>query len=132
VRTLVRRSRDLSQAAKADTDRLLMLDRLLALSNRFPARLTAKASANSMKGIDLQMSNVNGIPAGYWLAGCKNLRTIAFMGASHTAVQLIMGTTGDRADIGLTTCPVAIPDPERLVELIQHGFAAVAALGDPT
>lgn len=131
VGTLLRRCRDASQASKADTDRLLMLDRLLAMSNRFPTRLMARASANSMKGIDLQMSNVNGIPAGYWLAGCENLRTIAFMGASHTAVQLIMGTTGDRADVGLTTCPVAISDPERLVELIQDGFAAVAALAGP-
>jgi WS/DGAT/MGAT family acyltransferase len=128
VAELVRRSGEAARAAKADTDRLLMLDRMLAMSNRLPARLMARASADSMRGIDLQMSNVNGIPAGYWLAGCENLRTIAFMAASHAAVQLIMGSTGDTADIGLTTCPVAIPDPEHLVELIQAGFSAVADL----
>lgn len=129
VGVLVRRCHEAAREAKADADRLLMLDRLLALSTRFPARWMARASARTMRGIDLQMSNVHGIPAGYWLAGCQNLRTIAFMGASHSAVQLIMGTSGDRADIGLTTCPVAVPDPDRLVELIQEGFAAVAALG---
>ncbi len=120
--------REVSAAGRGDADMLKILDWSRKLANRGPAKMFGKASAKRMAGIDLGVSNVNGIPSGYWLGGVENLRTVAFAGASWTALNLILGSVGDRADLGITSCPVAIPDADHLVALMAEAFAEVSAL----
>ena len=128
VARLVGRCHDISAEARTDEDVLLVLDRMLKLANRGPVKAMGRASAKRMKGLDLQMSNVNGIPSGFWMGGVENLRTIGFNGSSHCAIQVIIGSSRERADIGLTTCPVTIPDPEHFTDLISQAIKDVSAL----
>ncbi len=128
VARLVGRCRAISAEARGDRDVLLILDRSLKLATRGPAKAMGRASAKRMKGMDVQMSNVNGIPAGFWMGGVENLRTVGFMGSSHCALQLIIGSSRERADIGITTCPETIRDPDHFVGLLADALADVAKL----
>ena len=126
---LVKRCRELSLDQREDEDALWLLDRVRALGNRLPFPLAVTLTRQSMAGIDLSVSNVPGIQHRRWVGGVEVLRDMPFAVGTLSALMLVMVSNGARAELGITSCPVAIPDPQHLLDRLAGGFAAVAALG---
>ena len=125
----VKRCQEVSRAHREDRDVLWLLDRFRALSNRMPRRAVVAATRKALGGVDLQISNVQGVPARYWVGGVETLRSIPFPTAGPSALALILLSRHDQAEVAVTTDPAAIPDPAPLVARLVEGFAEVIALG---
>jgi hypothetical protein len=128
--TAVKTCGEVARTHKDDRDVLWLIDRFRALANRMPKRLVANATRKTLQGIDLQISNIQGIPVRYWVAGVECLRGVPFPVACPSALSMILVSNRGTGEIGLTTDPAAIPDPEHLIDRILEGFAEVAALAD--
>ena len=127
--TALKECREVAGAHKEDQDVLWLIDRFRAIANRLPKGLVAGATRKTLQGVDLQISNVQGIPVRFWVAGVESLRGVPFPVACPSAISMILMSSRGSAQIGLTTDPEAIPDPEHLIERILEGFAEVSALG---
>jgi WS/DGAT/MGAT family acyltransferase len=126
---LVKRCREVSLDHREDEDALWLLDRVRAAGNRLPFPVTVALSRQSLAGLDISLSNVAGISQRRWVGGVEQLRDLPFVVGTLSAVAMILTSRGDTADLGLTTCPVAIPDPQHLVDRLAEGFAMVGAIG---
>jgi diacylglycerol O-acyltransferase len=116
-----------SRACRDDADVLWLFDRFRAASNRLPKRIVAQT--NSLKGIDLSLSNVKGMPLRNWIAGVEILETTAFLiGGPAVAMTLISGP--EHSTLGVVTCPEAVTDPEHLMDRVSEGIAQVSALAE--
>jgi hypothetical protein len=125
---LVKRCHDLSLVARDDTDALRLLEVVRAAGNRMPASLAAAITRPNLTGIDLSLSNSRGIAGRRWVGGVEQLRDIPFLVGTLSALCVALYTHGPQADLGLTTCPVAIPDPDHLVARLREGIEEVSAL----
>jgi diacylglycerol O-acyltransferase len=128
--TALKQCREVARSHREDRDVLWLIDRFRAFANRLPTALVVKATRRTMQGIDLQVSNVQGIPLRHWVAGVEPLRTAPFPVALSSGVAMILQSSAGRAELGLTTDPATIKDPEHLIDRILEGFAEVAALAD--
>ena len=125
---LVKRCHEVSRQARDDEDVLWLLDRVRAAGNRMPFAVSVALARRNLAGLDVSLSNIAGLPTRRWIAGVEQLRSTPFVVGTLSAVAMVMTSRGDVADLGLTTCPEAIPDPEHLVACLQAGLGAVEAL----
>lgn len=127
---LVKRCREVSLQHREDEDALWVLDRVRAAGNRLPFAAAVAASRQSLSGLDVSLSNVAGVSGRRWVGGVEQLRGIPLVVGTLSAVAMVMTSRGDQADLGLTTCPVAVRDPAHLVARLEEGFAAVRELAE--
>ena len=102
---------------------------VVALVAADPQGLVARGTKATLQGVDMQISNVQGIPRRYWVAGVESLAGMSFPTAGP-GLSMTFITHRGRADLGFTTCPDSITDPEHLAARIREGFDEVAALGE--
>ncbi len=125
--TAVKACQAVSRTFREDDDLLWLLDRFRAAANRAPKPILKHWLGGAMKGIDVSVSNVKGMPVRNWVAGVEILDTYPFLiGGPAVAATLLSGP--ERAILGVVTCPEAVPDPEHLMHRFAEGIAEVAAL----
>ena len=127
VAIAIKESRELSRSHRDDTDLIRLTDGLRAFANRLPLRVSAWGARNALNGIDLQISNVQGIPVRYWVAGVEALGGASFATGGPGLSMTLISSRGT-AVLGVASCPEAVKDPDHLAQRLREGFAAVAAL----
>jgi WS/DGAT/MGAT family acyltransferase len=127
VTVAIKECREVSRDHRDDVDALRLIDALRRFANRLPQRLVARGSQAALNGVDMQISNVQGIPVRHWIAGVESLDGVSFPTAGPGLSMTFISSRG-RAVLGITTCPDSVTDPERLGECLAGGFAQVAAL----
>lgn len=124
---MVAACREVSRRHREDADVLWLMERFRAAGNRLPERLIGPVFAKGMRGFDLSLSNVKGVPFRSWVAGVEVLDTMPFLiGGPAVSVTLVSGP--QHASVGIVTCPEAVTDPAVLLARIEQGFADVTAL----
>jgi WS/DGAT/MGAT family acyltransferase len=123
----IKECREVSRDHRDDTDLIRLTDALRRVGNRLPTSVVARGSKAALGGLDLQISNVQGIPVRHWIAGVEALDGVSFPTAGPGLSMTFLSSRGE-AVLGITTCPDSVRDPERLVELLEDGFAQVASL----
>ena len=126
--TALKQCREVARSHREDRDVLWLIDRFRAFANRLPTALVVNATRRTLQGIDLQVSNVQGIPTRHWVAGVEPLRSAPFPVALSSGVAMILQSSAGRAELGLTTDPATIKDPQHLIARLLEGFVEVAAL----
>ena len=126
--TAVKVSSEISNAHRGDQDVMWWIDRLRALANRLPRRIVVPATAKTIANMDLQISNLPGNPRRVWIAGVESLRGFSFPTAGPGVAMIFSGARGGRANLAISTCPVAIQDPEHLVARLAEAFEEVCGL----
>lgn len=120
VRELVERTRQ--------EPALALTDGLAQLLNRLPTTATTALFGAMLKGIDFVTSNVPGPPVAVYLGGAQVLRQIAFGPMTGAATNITLLSMGDELNIGISTDPAAVPDPELFVDCLQEGFDEIVKL----
>jgi WS/DGAT/MGAT family acyltransferase len=116
-----------SRDHRDDTDVLRLIDAGRRLANRLPKQLAVHGARVALDGCDLQVSNVQGIPVRHWIAGAEQLDGFSFpTGAPGVSMTFITSRGG--ANLGISSCPDSVHDPEHLVDCLAHGFEQVARL----
>jgi diacylglycerol O-acyltransferase len=126
--TAVKLCGEVASEHRADKDVLYVIDRLRAFANRLPKRIVVPMTRRQMGGVDLQISNVYGNPRTTYFGGVRSLKGVPFPVGGLNALAITMVTRGGRADIGIVSDRVAIPDGEHLARRVREGFEEVAAL----
>ena len=123
----IKECRELSRSHRDDVDLIRLTDALRAFANRLPTRVAAWGTRRALSGVDLQISNVQGIPVRYWVAGVESLGGASFATGGPGLSMTLISSRGT-AVLGVSTCPEAVRDPEHLAQCLSFGFAEVAAL----
>ena len=129
--TAVKLCGEVANEHRADTDVLFVIDRLRAFANRLPKRVVVPMTKRQMSGVDLQISNVFGNPRQTYFGGVASLKGVAMPVGGLNALAITMASRAGRADVGIVSDRVAMPDGENLARRIEEGFAAIAALAPP-
>jgi diacylglycerol O-acyltransferase / wax synthase len=98
--------------------------------NRLPASLVARAYAGQTTNLDLQASNVAGLPYTAYIAGARIDRMLPFGPLPGCAVMATLLSYAGTCCIGLNTDPAAVTDPELFVDSVEEGIDEVLALAD--
>jgi len=98
--------------------------------NRLPVALVARAYASQTTNIDLQASNVAGLPYPAYIAGARIERMLPFGPLPGCAVMATLLSYAGTCCIGLNTDPAAVTDPELFVDSVEAGIDEVLALAD--
>jgi WS/DGAT/MGAT family acyltransferase len=128
VAVAIKECHEVSRQHREDADALRLIDGLRRVANRMPEALVARGSQAALAGVDMQISNVQGIPVRYWIAGVESLDGVSFPTAGP-GLSMTFITSRGRAVLGMTTCPDSVKDPERLAACLADGFEQVADLG---
>lgn len=101
---------------------LALLEPMALVLHRLPTSLTTMVFASMLKGVDLVMSNVPGIPMPVFLAGSEVLSQFAFGPTTGAALNVTLLSYGDGVHLGINSDPAAIPDRETLLGCMRDGF----------
>src|SRR5207244_1758060 len=102
-----------------------------------PMPLIARAYATQTTKLDLQASNVAGLPYEAYIAGARIERMLPFGPLPGCAVMATLLSYAGTCCIGLNSDPAAVTDPEAFVACLEEGVEEVLALapsrgdGDP-
>jgi WS/DGAT/MGAT family acyltransferase len=99
--------------------------------NRMPTPLVARWYLAQTTKLDLQASNVAGIPYTVYMAGAKIERLFPFGPLPGCAVMAALVSHDGTCCIGINCDPAAVTDPEQFFECLQEGLDEVLALGRP-
>jgi hypothetical protein len=99
--------------------------------NRMPTPLVARWYLAQTSKLDLQASNVAGIPYTVYIAGAKIERLFPFGPLPGCAVMATLVSHDGTCCIGVNCDPAAVTDPELFFECLQVGLDEVLALGKP-
>ena len=127
IRIAIKECGEVSRAHRDDTDVLRVIDNLRKVANRMPQALVARGTKTTLGGVDMQISNVQGIPRRYWVAGVESLAGMSFPTGGPGLSMTFISSRGT-ASLGMTTCPDSVKDPEHLADRVREGFAQVIAL----
>jgi len=119
--------RDLVVAQRAEPA-LHLAGSISGVLNRMPGAVTTALFGRMLKAIDVVTSNVPGAPFDIFVAGARMRANYAFGPLSGAACNLTLLSYGDAIDLGISTDPAAVPDPEVFVDCIQDGFAEIEGL----
>jgi len=119
--------RELVEANRAEPA-LGLTSGLASVLNRLPATATTALFGAMLKGIDFVTSNVPGPPVPVYVAGARMVRQIAFGPMTGSSTNITLLSYEGELNIGITSDPAAIPDPERFVECLTEGFDEVTKL----
>jgi WS/DGAT/MGAT family acyltransferase len=110
------------------------LDALALLApamNRMPTPLVSRWYLAQTTKLDLQASNVAGIPYTVYMAGAKIERLFPFGPLPGCAVMATLVSHDGTCCIGINCDPAAVTDPELFFECLQEGLDEVLALRGP-
>jgi diacylglycerol O-acyltransferase len=99
--------------------------------NRLPAPLVAQWYAGQTSQLDLQASNVAGLPWEAYIAGAKIERMLPFGPVPGCAVMATLLSYAGTCCIGINCDPAAVTDPALLTRCLRDGLEEVLALGAP-
>lgn len=102
-------------------------DVIAGVFNRLPPAATTAVFGAMLKGVDLVVTNVPGLPTPVYLAGAEVLRHYAFAPPSGAACAIALMSHGDEACIGVTVDAAAVPDPDVFTDCLREGFDEVLA-----
>lgn len=97
--------------------------------NRLPTPLISRWYLAQTTELDLQASNVAGIPYPVYMAGAKIERIYPFGPLPGCAVMATLLSHAGTCCIGINCDPAAVTDPELFVECQREGLDEVLALG---
>jgi diacylglycerol O-acyltransferase / wax synthase len=97
--------------------------------SRLPPALVARWYAGQTAKIDLQASNVAGLPWDAYIAGAKIERMLPFGPVPGCAVMATLLSYAGTCCIGISSDAAAVTDPERFAACVQKGLGEVVALG---
>jgi WS/DGAT/MGAT family acyltransferase len=107
---------------------LALTDAMAEVLNRLPTTATTAVFGSMLKGTDFITSNVPGPPVPVYVAGSRILRQIAFGPMTGAATNVVLLSHMDDLNIGITTDPAAIPDPDVFRAALQDGFDEITKL----
>jgi len=119
--------RELVEANRAEPA-LGLTSGLASVLNRLPSTATTALFGAMLKGIDFVTSNVPGPPVPVYVAGARMVRQIAFGPMTGSATNITLLSYEGELNIGITSDPAAIPDPDRFVECLVDGFEEITKL----
>jgi WS/DGAT/MGAT family acyltransferase len=98
------------------------------LLNGLPIGLVARWYAGQTASLDLQASNVAGLPWEAYIAGAKIERMLPFGPVPGCAVMATLLSYAGTCCIGINSDAAAVTDPDLLVRCLQEGLDEVLAL----
>jgi hypothetical protein len=98
------------------------------LLNGLPIGLVAKWYAGQTANLDLQASNVAGLPWEAYIAGAKIERMLPFGPVPGCAVMATLLSYAGTCCIGVNSDAAAVTDPDLLLLCLQDGVDEVLAL----
>ena len=93
--------------------------------NRLPTTIVTQLFGSMMKGLDFQASNVPGSPVPIYLLGTKVAAVIPFGPLAGAAINTTLLSYCDDLNLGINIDPVAVAEPESMVEHIRAGYAEI-------
>nr|MBM4509821.1 DUF1298 domain-containing protein [Prescottella equi] len=96
---------------------------------RLPTRLLAEWYLSQSSGLDLQASNVAGVPVPVYLAGARIERMFPFGPAPGCAVMATMVSHVGTCCIGVNIDTAAVTEPALFMRCMQESLDEVVALG---
>jgi diacylglycerol O-acyltransferase / wax synthase len=100
------------------------------LLSRLPPAVVARWYAGQTAKIDLQASNVAGLPWDAYIAGAKIERMLPFGPVPGCAVMATLLSYAGTCCIGISSDSAAVSEPELFVACMQEGLDEVLALTD--
>ncbi|MFD4292895.1 wax ester/triacylglycerol synthase domain-containing protein [Rhodococcus sp. NPDC058532] len=105
------------------------LDLAAPVLSRLPTWLLANWYLAQSTGLDLQASNVAGVPVPVYLAGARIERMFPFGPAPGCAVMATLVSHNGICCVGVNLDTAAVTAPAAFMECLQEGFDEVVALG---
>ena len=99
-----------------------MSEPLAGILNRLPTTAVTGIFGSMLKGVDFITSNVPGLPVPVYLGGARLESQIALGPMSGSAANVVLVSYLDDLNIGINTDPVAIGDPDVLLDCIRDSF----------
>jgi len=99
--------------------------------NRLPAPVVAQWYAGQTAKLDLQASNVAGLPWEAYIAGAKIERMLPFGPVPGCAVMATLLSYAGTCCIGVNCDPASVTDPALFTSCLKDGLEEVLALGAP-
>jgi WS/DGAT/MGAT family acyltransferase len=104
------------------------LEGVAGVLNRLPTSLSVSLFGSMLKGIDFVTSNVPGPRREVYSAGAKMEEVYGFGPLSGAALNVTLFSYAGTCFVAINSDPAAVPDPERLRDCIEAGFAEVVGV----
>lgn len=104
---------------------LRLIDEMAGLLNRLPLAASTALFGAMLRGIDFVTSNVPGPRFEMYVAGARLEGVVGYGPLTGAAANVTLFSYLDRAHLGISTDPAAVPDPETFVACLADGFAEV-------
>jgi WS/DGAT/MGAT family acyltransferase len=101
------------------------LEGVAGVLNRLPTSLSVSLFGSMLKGIDFVTSNVPGPRREVFTAGAKMDEVYGFGPLSGAALNVTLFSYAGTCFVAVNSDPAAVPDPARLVDCLEAGFAEV-------
>lgn len=92
---------------------------------RLPSAVATALFASMVRGVDFATSNVPGSPIPLYQAGAKLELNLPYGPLTGAAANITLVSYVDQVDIGISTNPAAIPDPETLMTHLHESFEEI-------
>jgi hypothetical protein len=106
---------------------LTSADALANVTMTLPTALLVALARTQTRTIDFAASNLRGSPVPLFLAGCHILASYPFGPRTGCALNVTVMSYCDELHVGVHADPVAVAEPELLVDHLHDAFADVAA-----
>src|SRR5262245_26689875 len=104
---------------------LRLIDEMAGLLNRLPLAASTALFGAMLKGIDFVTSNVPGPRFEMYVAGARLEGVVGYGPLTGAAANVTLVSYLDRAHLGISTDPAAVPDPGAFVTCLAEGFDEV-------
>jgi WS/DGAT/MGAT family acyltransferase len=104
------------------------LEGVAGVLNRLPTSLSVSLFGGMLKGIDFVTSNVPGPRREVFSAGAKMDEVYGFGPLSGAAINVTLFSYAGTSFVAINSDPAAVPDPDRLRECFEAGFAEVVGV----
>lgn len=104
---------------------LAFTEGIAGVLTRLPTAVVTQLFGGMLKGVDFITSNVPGLPFDVYLCGARLEAQYAFGPMSGAATNITLLSHVDRVNVGITSDPAAVPDPDVFLACLQEGFDEV-------
>jgi WS/DGAT/MGAT family acyltransferase len=104
------------------------LEGVAGVLNRLPVSLSVSLFGGMLRGIDFVTSNVPGPRREVFTAGAKMDEVYGFGPLSGAAINVTLFSYAGTCFVAVNSDPAAVPDPDRLRECLEAGFAEVVGV----
>ena len=126
-RETMRQVRELVQHARVEPANDL-IEPLASIINRFPTSTVTALFGSMVKTVDFTTSNVPGAPFPIYLAGARVLSQFPFGPLAGAALNITLLSYQNDLNIGITSDPAAVPDPDVLIASLEKGFDEILSV----